>query len=279
MADDGGMVSKDVVFVTDITDIVKSVDIKSYDVASIKNVYKDSNPTGFSVVIIPAFSDVHTSFSINAPDYKNFGLTPLIGWIAGGLLSDVVLRPMAFNGAKRQALPTEAVVMHATLNDGLYADIDIVNLFQQGNGDEIEFLETGFSAQDVLINGKKENFANYAAQKHLDNRLPLVADFNSEFVNTSIKEIGSGRVSFYAPVFKGVVYKQAQAIDDYAKGFAKIVEDKKLTPTCAFNCILNFIYSELEGKKTAEITGPVAFGEIAYMLHNQTLVSLSIKKL
>jgi hypothetical protein len=42
------------------------------------------------------------------------------------------------------------------------------------------------------------------------------------------------------------------------------------------NCILNYLYSGLKGKKTAGITGPATFGEIAYQLLNQTMVYLRI---
>lgn len=42
------------------------------------------------------------------------------------------------------------------------------------------------------------------------------------------------------------------------------------------NCILNYLFSNLENKKTGAFVGPVTFGEIAYQLLNQTLVYLEI---
>ena len=42
------------------------------------------------------------------------------------------------------------------------------------------------------------------------------------------------------------------------------------------NCVLNYLYAGLEGKKTGEFNGPATFGEIAYQLLNQTLVYLTI---
>lgn len=42
------------------------------------------------------------------------------------------------------------------------------------------------------------------------------------------------------------------------------------------NCILNYQYAGLEGKKSGSVTSPVTFGEIAYQLLNQTLVYLNI---
>lgn len=49
------------------------------------------------------------------------------------------------------------------------------------------------------------------------------------------------------------------------------------SPEFSCNCILNFLYSELEGKRTGELIGPVTFGEVAYQLLNQTLVYLQIE--
>jgi hypothetical protein len=42
------------------------------------------------------------------------------------------------------------------------------------------------------------------------------------------------------------------------------------------NCILNFMFGELEGKAIGGVQGPVTFGEIAYQLLNQTMVVIRI---
>ena len=47
-------------------------------------------------------------------------------------------------------------------------------------------------------------------------------------------------------------------------------------PVLSFNCILNYQYGKLEGRKTPPYTGPVTFGEVAYQLLNQTLVYCEI---
>ena len=47
-------------------------------------------------------------------------------------------------------------------------------------------------------------------------------------------------------------------------------------PVFACNCILNYLYGKLEGKKTGHLTGPFTFGEIAHQLLNQTLVRLCV---
>ena len=50
-----------------------------------------------------------------------------------------------------------------------------------------------------------------------------------------------------------------------------------MDPVFTCNCILNYLYANLEGKKTGSIVGPITFGEIAYMLLNQTMVYLTFE--
>jgi len=283
MAEKGGMISKELIYVTEIPSFIKEVICKSYDIATVKNIYKDGFDNGFSVIIIPSSSETHLSFAINAPDYKDFATKPMIGWISGVLLDDLGKKtPKTFIGSGKSISDKDAVVMHVNLPAEKYAEINIINIFTQGNGDVIEFPESGFQATDVIINGQKQNFADYVTQKHLDVRLPLVADYNGTMINISLQEINRDKktVSFYAPVFKGISYKQAAPIDSYIKQFTKLIPDgnaQAIVFSC--NCILNYLYSELEGKKTGVITGPITFGEIAYQLLNQTLVTLEVKNL
>lgn len=130
-----------------------------------------------------------------------------------------------------------------------------------------------------LVNGKETVFADYIAENNIDTKLPLVADYNSVLVNVSIKAVSEEdkTVDFYAPVFAGKEYRFASPVGDYAESFAerlKAFEDTK--PVFSCNCILNYLYGELEGKTTPPFAGPVTFGEIAYQLLNQTLVYTEI---
>jgi hypothetical protein len=115
----------------------------------------------------------------------------------------------------------------------------------------------------------------------VDIRLPLVSNYNGTMVNVSFQEIieQEKTVNFYAPVFKNIEYKLASPINDYITEFTKHLLDEQKSPVFACNCILNYLYSELEGKKTGAITGPVTFGEIAYQLLNQTLTYLNINEI
>lgn len=283
MAENGGMMSKELIMVNEITSFAKGINCKSYDATTIKNIYKDCFNNGFTIVIIPASSETHLSFAINAPNYDEFAAKPLIGWISGLLLDDLGKKtPKTFIYSGKSASDKNAVAMHVDLPPGKYAEINIVNIFAQGTGDTIEFPVTGFQAKEAFINGQKQNFADYVNFNNLDIRLPLLADYSGTMINISFQGVNKEKrvVDFYAPVFKGISYKQAAPVENYINQFTQFIPDnsaQNITFSC--NCILNYLYSELEGKKTGVITGPITFGEIAYQLLNQTLVYLEIKNL
>ena len=282
-AEKGGMVSRDMICATDITDIVASIDIVVYDENSLARVYAEGPKHGFSFIIIPAASKTHLAFALNGPNYKDFGVRPLIGWVAGVHLSDLGKKtPKVVNGQTGEMLEEGALVLQAQLPEGKVAEIGIINLFEQGDGDILTFNADGFAAKDVMVNGEKRNFAAYIVKNKLDTKLPLVADYYGAMVNISFQDVDEveGQVKFYAPVFSGIRYKHARPVTDYVKGFNDrlskecSIESSRVAFSC--NCILNYLYSELEGKKTDPFTGPVTYGEIAYQLLNQTLVYLEI---
>ncbi len=43
--------------------------------------------------------------------------------------------------------------------------------------------------------------------------------------------------------------------------------------------MLNYLYGELEGRRTGAVVGPMTYGEIGYQLLNQTLVYIEVGKL
>lgn len=279
----GGIVTRDQIFATDLTDLVTGVEIAQYDSNSISRVYSEGPEHGFSFIIIPASSQTHLSFALNAPNYTDFGVRPLIGWISGVHLEDLgKVTPKVFNGLTGQAVEEGALVLQATLPKNKAAEIGIINLFEQGKGDNLTFPSDGFSATDVMVNGEKRNFAEYLLEKKLDTKLPLVADYYGALVNISFQGIDEAakKVNFYAPVFTGVRYKHAKPVEDYVSSFGSLlrkectIQEDRVVFSC--NCILNYLYSELEGKKTEPFSGPATFGEVAYQLLNQTLVYLEV---
>jgi hypothetical protein len=162
--------------------------------------------------------------------------------------------------------------MHASLSSKHIAEINYVNIFEQGEGDTITFSQDGFSIAEAYINGVKTNFADYITQRNLDLRLPLVADYFGARVNVSFQSVDPAKreVRLYAPVFAGVSYKHAKPLYDYVQQFtAMLPSHLSEHPAFSCNCVLNYLYSELEGKQTGKITGPHLV--VVYQLLNQTV--------
>jgi hypothetical protein len=172
------------------------------------------------------------------------------------------------------------VVAHVKLPADKLASIEIVNIFEQEQGPTLRFEKVGFSATTCLIDGEKGKLADYLVQRgNASGALPLVGDFAGAQINVSIQSIDAltGEVKFYAPVFPDVEYRLSKPVGDYAKRFSeKLIGFDQTSIAFSCNCILNYLYGELEGKRVGSLQGPVTFGEIAYQLLNQTLVALRI---
>lgn len=283
MTEQGGLSTRQKIYVTELPESASNITIKVYDEKTLGSIYADAAKNGFSVIIIPGSSKAHLEFALHAPQYKGFGHSPLIGWIAGVHLDDLgKVAPKVFNGETQAMLEDGAVVMRVSLPPTQVAEVGYLNIFEPGDGDTITFPQDGFSAGDAYINGVKTNFAEYVSQQHLDTRLPLVADYFGAMVNVSIQSVDiiKREVRFYAPVFADVVYKHASPIEDYFQQFtAKLPSHLSKHPVFSCNCILNYLYSDLEGKRTNNITGPTTFGEVVYQLLNQTMAYLTIIQL
>lgn len=277
MDDSGGVVDRTRVFAAEVPAEVDAVKVVAYDAATLPSIATDAYENGFTVLIIPASTDVHVRYAQDAPGYPELFLKPIVGWISGVHLGDLgKVAPKVFDGRRRTSYADRAIAMHCRLKAGRIARIGIVNLFKPGSGDVIAFPAEGFVVKDCLVNRKTVNFADYLREKQIDTKLPLVANYSGMMVNVSFQEVRAKEVALYAPVFKGVAYSIADPVADYVKEFAAALP-KSLSPAFSCNCILNFLYSDLEGKKTGAITGPITFGEIAYQLLNQTLVYLEIE--
>lgn len=280
----GGMFNNKQIYADVLPDYIENIEIKVYDIESIKNIHKDAPEHGFSVIIIPSNSKMHSEFSLQSVNYEKFGYKPLIGWLSGIELNNSNNeKPAVISGNDCIIREEGAIVMHVVLPKDKYADVGIINIFEQGNGEILTFAEDGFSVKDVIINGKKQNFADYINSAKYDLKLPLVADYHGAMINTSYRAIDEKNklIHFYAPVFKGIEYKQAKPIENYSEDFLRQLLELEKTSRIifSFNCILNYLYGNLEGKKFGNVFFPCTFGEIAYQLLNQTLVYLKIEDL
>jgi len=269
MADDGAKISGDLFHVIEYA---YDFTIKSYDTANLKNIAADAYDSGFSIVIIPFDSAVHKDYAQKSPSYKDMFLKNITGWISGLNLSKEGQTPVAVNGLTNEVCTDKAVALHLGSSDMF--SLNIINIFSQDEDSPvIQFTEEGFKADKCLVNGKETKLADYIAQNNIDTKMPLVGNYSGSGINISVKNIDNGIVYFYAPVFKDIEYRMAKSTSDYVNAFnnqLSEIKNRKIVFSC--NCILNFLYGELEGKSIGSITGPVTFGEIAYQLVNQTLV-------
>jgi hypothetical protein len=172
-------------------------------------------------------------------------------------------------------------VLQASLPAGYVAQVEMVNLFHQGDGPKITFPKASFEVGDCLVDGVAANFAQWLTDQKIDTRLPLVADYYGAMINTSIQAVDptAGTVACYAPLFPDIEYRVAAPIGDYASEFTQAVAKSNLQTAFACNCILNYLYGDLEGRQTGNVIGPITFGEIAYQLLNQTMVYLSVQSI
>ncbi len=281
MVADGGVVANEgKVFVNDLSG-VGQVTFSSYGADELAGIAGNGPENGFALTIIPAGSTAHKKFAADAANFEDAFVKPTVGWIAGVHLSELGTRtPKVYDGRTSAKYEDRAVVAYVALPADKLASIEIVNLFKQDDGDVLHFQETSFGVEQCQVNGETVNFAEYIRRRGLEHgKLPLVGDYAGAHINVSLQTVGEtgGTVALYAPVFPGVDYRFAKPVDDYAGAFRTQLaaqDDHGVAFSC--NCILNFVFGELEGKAIGGVQGPVTFGEIAYQLLNQTLVAVRI---
>ncbi len=277
MGDEKAMFSQDLIFANEFDSAAKDFKIKTYGPDEVNNIVTDTYENVFSFIIIPPFTKVHENYALQIPENENVFNTPIVGWVAGFDLNSQDTAKV-FNGQTGEVITDKAVVIHVELPEHKTAYLEIVNIFEQSeNSPEIEFLESGFSCKECLINGEKTNFAQYLRDNNIDIKLPIISDYAGAQINVSFRSVEDDTVNFYAPVFKDRIYKFAKPINNYVSSFNFQIKQIENQPKFSCNCILNYLYGELEGKKIDKISGPITFGEIAYLLLNQTLTLLYIE--
>jgi hypothetical protein len=281
MTDDGGLQTAEKVFVTALPDACVEAELRSYGVDELEQLPRDYPEHGVSFVIMPAGASVVTRFAREGANWPGFFDRPLVGWVAGVAVEDIGrVAPLVFDGTTGKSYGDRAGVLHVPLPRTLVAKTEIINLFQPGPGDVLTFTEEGFSAVECRVNGQPRLLADYLTERSADLQWPLVADFSGASINVAFHAIDavSKRVTFHAPVLPGLEYRLAQPVTDYATKFMEEFERRKVGPVFACNCVFNYQYANLKGRKVGRATGPFSFGEIAWMLLNQTAVYTTLER-
>jgi hypothetical protein len=251
-----------------------------YSAGSLPKITRDAYKNGFTVLIIPFESAAHREYARNVTGYADLFTKNIIGWISGVNLSKAGMRARTVIGYTGEFYTDKAVAIHVKLENDQTAMLNIINIFSPDETSPVITVNSrnsGFSVRSCAINGRESSLADYINDNNIDVRLPLIGDYSGVGINVSIKEIRDGEVILYAPVFEGIEYRFAEKLPDYEGAFNREmnnITDKSSIFSC--NCILNYLYGELEGKRLDGLFGPVTFGEIAWQLLNQTLVYLQI---
>ncbi len=276
---DKGMFNQKMIFVNELSSFEHNYKIKTYDDNTIDQLTKDSYSNGYTMLIIPPFTKIHEKFALKAQNMPDIYNNPVIGWIAGMDLNSSD-KAGTLNGREDQIYRDKAVAIHVKLPENKLARLEIVNIFSPGNNsDEIQFFSDGFTCSDCLINGEKRSLASFIKENNIDIKSPIISDYSGALINVSFKEVNveNNEVSFYAPVFKDKVYKFSNSIDNYIDRFEMTVPVINEPVEFSCNCILNYLYGNLENKRLKGFAGPITFGEIGYQLLNQTLTYLLIE--
>ncbi len=278
MGESGGVTTRDLIYVDEIPASAVGARISIYETDNIHLVATATPDNGYTVLIIPAFSQLHEKYALEALSFDNMFLRVVAGWISGIHLDDLgKASPLVFDGTTGQSMNDKGVAVHIELPSNQQAQLGVVNIFEPGAGDEIEFGASGFSTKECVVNGVRREFIDYVNENKLDTRLPLVANYMGTHVNVSIQSLDGGIAKFYAPVFEGVKYRWAKPVGSYPEHFTGAIPAALARPAFSCNCILNYLYGKLENRRTGNLTGPMTFGEIGYQLLNQTLVYVSVQ--
>ena len=272
-----GEFSQEKIYVDEISDCVIDSHIVDYTTESIPGITTDRFENGYTIVILPAFSQLHSDYALHAANFPGIYDAPILGWVSGIDL-DSEDKPKIYNGMTGQSSTDTGVALHLQLPPEKMAQLEILNVHRQDPASPvIEFDEDSFQVSHCTIDGIRHNFAQYITEQAVDIKAPLTSDYAGAMLNVCIKEVNidSGTVDLYAPVFRNRQYKLAIPLQDYAKEFASSLPESRKSAEFSCNCILNYLYGELEGKR-AGLPGPITFGEIGYLLLNQTMTYLDI---
>ncbi len=276
IAEDGGTFTKEKLYVNEI-DFAEDIRVAVYGRYNIFQIVEECYDNGLTMLILPFGSDVAAKYAKEAPEVDELIMHPTVGWVSGFELGAGGVAKV-YDGTTGSSYTDRAVAMYIKLPEGKSAIVNIVNIFKDDKTDPvIVFPDNALEVTGCRVNGQDVNFAEYIKKKDIDTQMPLVADCNGVYINTSIKTVDYNKVALYAPVFRGTEYRFATHVADYADEFRRrIVSAGAGKPFFSCNCILNYLYGNLEGVRTHPYAGPVTFGEVAYQLLNQTLVYCEI---
>jgi hypothetical protein len=276
----GGMHTTEHVMAT-ILGTPDSVHFRIYGVENLDNILNEAPANGYTRVVVPDNSQVLRCFAERSRFWPGSFLKPIIGWVSGvDLQAADPGRSQVYQGSSGFKSSEHLVAAHVTLPPERVATIQSINIFEPDRSHVLRFSTTGYEIGECSVDGRTTRLSDFLAEQgNREGKLPLMGDYAGALVNVSVKSIDwdSGKVLLYAPVFPDVEYHLALPVGNYVERFAQLLASHGGDhPSFTCNCILNYLHGNLEGQPTGGLTGPITFGEIGYILHNQTMALLEI---
>jgi hypothetical protein len=278
MSGSGNGVSGDRLLVTEMPEEWEFMCVQRYGVGGVSYISGDCAPGGFSIVIVPFGTDVEQVFSKDAINRVGLSDRVIAGWVSGVAGNHSGEHPQVFYGPTGHGIEDEIVALHMKLPEHLKPVVDVINIFEEGDGDGIGFISNGFSANYAIVGGKTVTFSKYLAENRVNLSLPLVATINGVKYNSTLcgYDAGSGGVRFYAPVFRNIIYKVAKPIEGQMMRIREALPHDSGDVVFGCVCIGNYMDGALADYKGSGFEGPVSYGEIAGFLTNQCIVRLRV---
>ncbi|KQT32300.1 hypothetical protein ASG29_10820 [Sphingomonas sp. Leaf412] len=276
-AEEGGIVDETRIFAHVLPDVVDVAWQGLRDATALPGFAGDGAANGFTAVILPGGSPAAERFAVKGQEWPGLFDRPVVGWVSAVAVERLgVDSPKVYDGATGTKSATDAAILHASLPATHFAAVDIVTLFEPGDGPALTFDTAGFDTDAMRVDGVPMRLRDHVAAAGVDLRLPMIADYNGALVDVALTRRPDGGLQAFAPTFPDMTYRFAKPVDDLSGRLSRIATTGGPAPAFSCNCICNWQYGELEGKRTGTLTGPVTFGEIAYILLNQTAVYLTI---
>jgi hypothetical protein len=255
------------------------VNIQRYGVGGLHWLPEDVPANGYSVVIMPFGTMAQQTYAREAPGEKSIFDKQLAGWVCGAS-PGFSERPQVFYGMLGHCIDDEVVAMHFELAEGYRAQVKMINIFEMGDGDRIEFPSDGFSSSQAFVNGRSVVFSEYLLGCGVEYTRPLLCNVHGLNYNVTIRDVDKANslVSFYAPIFKNTEYRFARPLRDMRKSIERALPKLTKVPAFCCGCISLYELGHLENFKAGLFSGPISHGEIANILVNQTFTYITVDK-
>ena len=280
MSEEGGTTTKEKVLMSELDSRFDIHQINTYTADQLDNIFSDYPEWGASFIIIPALSKCADLYPRVVEHNSKAFMSPIIGWGSGVLWEDVgKISPKIIDGRDGSLYDDRVIVMHCNLPQNVTANIGTINIIEP-SGPKITFPEYSTELTDALIDGEKRNIYDFLKERNSTIAQAFVTNIRGEKVNLTIKSINDDTksVTTWNPVNPAYEYQHSDPIDNYEELFEKELENKSGAFAYNCNCLYNYFFCNLDGKKIGDVTGVISFGEIGYISLNQTFVYLTLEE-